>query len=47
MMCVSIRPPSSHDYQKLDLEIVRSIVTEHLEDFTDFTTVVLSENSSE
>ncbi len=43
---VGFRNIAVHDYQKLDLEIVRSIVTDHLRDFTDFTKVVLSEKSS-
>jgi Ribonuclease HepT-like len=30
-----------HDYQKLNLDIVRSILVEHLDDFLEFTRLLL------
>ena len=38
---VGFRNVAIHDYQKLNLEIVRRIVVEHLDDFLAFTQVLL------
>ncbi len=38
---VGFRNVAVHDYRKLDLEIVRRIVTEHLDDFLRFTEALL------
>lgn len=38
---VGFRNVAIHEYQKLDLEIVRRIVLEHLDDFLDFAGVLL------
>ena len=39
---VGFRNVAVHDYRKLDLEIVKSIVTERLDDFLDFGRAMLS-----
>ena len=39
---VGFRNVAVHDYQKLNLDIVRRIVTDHLDDFLAFTRVLLS-----
>ena len=39
---VGFRNVAVHDYRKLDLEIVRSIVTDRLDDFLDFGRAMLS-----
>ena len=38
---VGFRNVAVHDYQKLSIDIVRSIVVDHLDDFTAFTHVLL------
>jgi uncharacterized protein YutE (UPF0331/DUF86 family) len=38
---VGFRNVAVHDYQKLNLDIVRSIVVEHLDDFLAFARLVL------
>ncbi|MFN2427111.1 MAG: DUF86 domain-containing protein [Candidatus Binatia bacterium] len=38
---VGFRNVAVHDYRRLDLAIVRSIVTGHLDDFLDFTRAVI------
>jgi uncharacterized protein YutE (UPF0331/DUF86 family) len=38
---MGFRNVAGHDYQRLNLDIVRSIVLEHLEDFLAFTRVLL------
>ena len=38
---VGFRNVAVHDYQKLNLDIVRSILVEHLDDFLEFTRVLL------
>ncbi len=38
---VGFRNVAIHDYQKLNLDIVRRIVTEHLDDFLTFTRILL------
>jgi uncharacterized protein YutE (UPF0331/DUF86 family) len=38
---VGFRNVAVHDYRKLDLQIVQKIVTEHLDDFLEFTRTVL------
>lgn len=42
MAMVGFRNVAVHDYRKLDLAIVRSIVTEHLEDFLELTRALLT-----
>jgi uncharacterized protein YutE (UPF0331/DUF86 family) len=39
---VGFRNVAIHDYQKLSLDVVRSILTERLDDFLDFARVLLS-----
>ena len=39
---VGFRNVAVHDYQKLNLDIVRRIVSDHLDDFLTFTRVLLS-----
>jgi uncharacterized protein YutE (UPF0331/DUF86 family) len=39
---VGFRNVAVHDYRKLDLEIVKSIVTDRLDDFLDFGRAMLS-----
>lgn len=41
MRMVGFRNVAVHEYQKLNLDIVQSIVEEHLSDFTQFTELVL------
>ena len=38
---VGFRNVAVHDYRKLDLQIVQKIVTEHLDDFLEFTRTLL------
>ena len=38
---VGFRNVAVHDYRKLDLQIVQKIVTDHLDDFLEFTRTVL------
>jgi uncharacterized protein YutE (UPF0331/DUF86 family) len=38
---VGFRNVAVHDYQKLDLEIVRRIIVDHLDDFLAFVRVIL------
>jgi uncharacterized protein YutE (UPF0331/DUF86 family) len=38
---VGFRSVAIHDYQKLNLDIVQKIVTDHLDDFLAFTRVIL------
>lgn len=42
MAMVGFRNVAVHDYRRLDLAIVRSIVTQHLGDFLDLTKTLLS-----
>ena len=39
---VGFRNIAVHDYQKMDLDILQKIITQHLTDLTEFTKVVLS-----
>jgi uncharacterized protein YutE (UPF0331/DUF86 family) len=38
---VGFRNVAVHDYRRLDLAIVKSIVTDHLDDFLEFTRTLL------
>ena len=38
---VGFRNVAVHDYRKLNLEVVRNIVTQHLQDFSEFGRIVL------
>jgi len=38
---VGFRNIAVHNYQQLNLEIVRAIIEQHLEDFTKFTELIL------
>lgn len=40
---VGFRNVAIHDYRRLDLEIVQTIVTAHLDDFLPFTTALLQQ----
>jgi uncharacterized protein YutE (UPF0331/DUF86 family) len=44
MRMVGFRNVAIHDYRRLDLEIVRSIVTTHLDDFLAFTAALLRQD---
>ena len=39
---VGFRNVAVHDYQRLNLEIVRAILTERLDDFIEFTRIVIT-----
>lgn len=43
MRMVGFRNVAIHDYRRLDLDIVRAIVTAHLDDFLAFTTALLQQ----
>ncbi len=45
MAMVGFRNVAVHDYRRLDLAIVRSIVTDHLDDFLEFARVVLGQTT--
>jgi uncharacterized protein YutE (UPF0331/DUF86 family) len=42
---VGFRNVAIHDYRRLDLAIVRSIVTDHLDDFLEFTRTLLGQTT--
>ena len=44
MRMVGFRNVAMHDYRRLDLDIVKSIVTAHLDDFLAFTSTLLKQN---
>jgi uncharacterized protein YutE (UPF0331/DUF86 family) len=44
MRMVGFRNVAIHDYRRLDLEIVKRIITSHLDDFLDFTATLLKQS---
>lgn len=47
MNMVSFRNIAVHEYQELDIQIVQTIVDEHLDDFLTFTKVIIKEEQTQ